>query len=183
MSKPKTDEEIAGLWIGTMDFSMRRFKGAEPNHEMGRKILASARIWPEGTTPSTTALTYDEYVEQQASSAEPPRTLGPVPEYPIVRFGSEDMEAMKAKEGDLLYVEDSRRWLGGLRSLHCRAGAPHDEGNVVLMSEEAFRDANLVPGRPGPHREVLLDETGRLRQEGRARARPAAGQSAGPSRR
>ena len=54
---------------------------------------------------------------------------------------------MKARPGDLLYVADERWWLGGLRSSHCRAGEPHDEGNVVLMHQAAFDAGNFIPGR------------------------------------
>ena len=59
-----------------------------------------------------------------------------------------DMERMKVKPGDLLYVGDARRWLGGLRSLHCRAGQPHDQGNLVLIAEAAFKAGSFKSNRP-----------------------------------
>jgi len=148
-TKPKRADEIAGLWIGTMDFGMKRFKGTEPNHEVGKKVVAGLRVFADGTTPATTALTYEEYLapeeakalpnQARSARAEAPASATPLPEYAIARLSREDMARLKAGEGDLLYVADSRRWLGGLRSTHCRAGKPHDQGNVVLMNEEAFK--------------------------------------------
>ena len=157
-TKPKSDEEIAGLWIGSMDFARKKFKGADPNYDVGRKIKAALRVSSEGTTPVTTALTFEQYQAQLNASTEnaespqagiPAVQLGPPPpEYAIVRFSAEDMERMKARAGDLLYVGDARWWLGGLRSSHCRAGEPHNQGNVVLMSEEAFQAGSFLPNRP-----------------------------------
>ena len=64
-----------------------------------------------------------------------------------MRLSNENMQRMKARPGDLLYVSDARRWLGGLRSLHCRAGRPHDQGNLVLMHEAAYESGSFVSGR------------------------------------
>jgi len=165
MTRPKTDKEIAGLWIGTMDFSMRRFKGSKPNHEVGAKIKASLQISSDRTTPATTALTFDEFRTPAAEVAGRP-TGGdhtayarapkpakvapgtPPPEYAIVRLCENDMTRLKAGPGDLLYVGDARRWLGGLRSTHCRAGEPHNQGNIIWIAEDAFKAGNFVPGRP-----------------------------------
>ena len=152
ITRPRSDDELAGLWIGTMDFSMFRFKGAKPNHEVGRTVCAELRVSPERTTPATPALTYTEYEQVEAAKepgAPPNDTTNelPVPEYPIVRLSSYEMDRMKAQPGDLLYVADARRWLGGLRSSHCRAGEPHNLGDVVLMNATAFEDGSFVPGR------------------------------------
>ena len=157
-TRPKPDGELKGLWIGTMDFAMRGFKGAEPNHDVGRRATAELRVSSDGTTPLTDALTYEEYQARFRSPEEagapvqirPPEasTSGtPPPEYAIVRLSSADMRRLKAEPGDLLYVADARRWLGGLRSSHCRTGEPHDLGNVVLMAAEAFKAGNFRPSR------------------------------------
>jgi SSS family solute:Na+ symporter len=57
------------------------------------------------------------------------------------------MRRLKASEGDLLYLADARRYLGGLRSIHAKAGAPHDRGDVALISPAAFSDGNFVRAR------------------------------------
>jgi SSS family solute:Na+ symporter len=146
LTKPKPPDEIAGLWVGTMDFGMRRFKGGEPNHEVGGKVVAELTIADEGTTPPTTAASYEEHVSGHGSPPADP-TGPPPPEYAIVRLCAAQMDRLKARPGDLLYVADARRWLGGLRSLHCRAGQPHERGPVVLMAAAAFNSGSFVPGR------------------------------------
>ncbi len=158
LTKPKTDQELAGLWIGTMDFAQKRFKGADPDHAVGKKVKAEVQVSSDGTTPVTTALTFDEYAappgpgsEEEArgqSARVPAESVGtPPPEYPIVRLSRADMARLKARAGDLLYVGDARWWLGGLRSTHCRAGEPHEAGNVVLIHQEAFELGNFLPRR------------------------------------
>jgi len=155
LTRPKSEEELKGLWIGTMDFAMRRFKGAEPNHEVGEKVTADLVVSEDGTTPPTSGLTYEEYLarsprpDAEATADAPPpaqpETSGP--EYAIVRLSTADLRRLKARPGDLLYVADARRWLGGLRSAHCRAGEPHELGNVVLMSQAAYQAGRFLPGR------------------------------------
>ena len=39
------------------------------------------------------------------------------------------MHVLKVEEGDIVYVSDKRRWLGGLHSMHCIAG-PVAEGTA-----------------------------------------------------
>lgn len=137
-TKPKPEAEIAGLWVGTISLGRAFFKGGAPSFEIGRKIKAALRISEEGTTGPMGG-----EVRLPDAPADQPAAV-----YPLVRLSVEDMTRMKANEGDLLYIADARRWLGGLRSLHCRAGEPHHEGNVVLVSEEAFKAGNFRPNRP-----------------------------------
>lgn len=66
----------------------------------------------------------------------------------IVHLDEHDMERMKAKPGDLIYIVDARAWLGGLRSVHVKAGEPHDQPGEVRMSEKVFEEGNFVVGRP-----------------------------------
>lgn len=54
------------------------------------------------------------------------------------------LDVLKAEPGDLLYIADERKILGGLRSLHIKAGAPHDEGDVALLSKEMIDAGNLL---------------------------------------
>lgn len=71
----------------------------------------------------------------------------PPSEYATVRLPPGDMNRLKARTGDLLYIADARRWLGGLRSIHARDGQPHD-ANGVLIASDAYESGNFVPGRP-----------------------------------
>jgi SSS family solute:Na+ symporter len=64
-----------------------------------------------------------------------------------ISLSQKDMNLLKAREGDLLYVADTRRWQGGLRSLHVKAGRPHDESKLVLVPELVAEDGNLLKNR------------------------------------
>ena len=54
----------------------------------------------------------------------------------IANFSKNDMEKMKANVGDLVYLCDVRKILGGLKSVHTVYGEPHDEDGVVLLNNE-----------------------------------------------
>jgi SSS family solute:Na+ symporter len=53
-----------------------------------------------------------------------------------VRFSEKDMNTMKAKPGDLVYLCDSRTWLGGLKSVHSVYGKPHQQDGIVFISSK-----------------------------------------------
>ena len=52
-----------------------------------------------------------------------------------IRFSKNDMLKMKAKVGDLVYLCDNRKWLGGLKSIHSVYGEPHDTDGVVMITK------------------------------------------------
>ena len=52
-----------------------------------------------------------------------------------VRFSIGDMETMGADVGDLVYLADERKWLGGLKSVHSVYGEPHKEDGVVYITQ------------------------------------------------
>ena len=53
-----------------------------------------------------------------------------------IRFSKNDMQAMAANVGDLVYISDKRKWLGGLKSIHSIYGKPHDKDGVVYINKE-----------------------------------------------
>ena len=53
----------------------------------------------------------------------------------MVSFSKEDMEITKSKKGDLVYIQDQRWWLGGLKSIHATFDEPHDEKGIVFIDE------------------------------------------------
>lgn len=65
-----------------------------------------------------------------------------------LRFSKEDMKTMAADVGDLVYLCDRRKWLGGLKSLHSVYGEPHDEPGVVYITEEERRQGLFIEGKP-----------------------------------
>ena len=62
----------------------------------------------------------------------------------IVRFSKHEMDKMAAEVGDLVYVSDSRKWLGGLKSIHSVYGEPHEEEGIVYISEEQLANGQFV---------------------------------------
>ena len=53
-----------------------------------------------------------------------------------INFSESDMEKMKAEQGDLVYISDVRKYLGGLKSVHSVYGKPHNEDGIVYITEE-----------------------------------------------
>ena len=64
----------------------------------------------------------------------------------LVFFSKNDMEKMKANPGDLVFIEDSRWWLGGLKSVHSIYGNPHNEDGLVYINNNHLNHAQFVEG-------------------------------------
>ena len=58
-----------------------------------------------------------------------------------------DMGKMKANVGDLIYLSDKRKWLGGLKSIHSVFGEPHDEDGQVYLTSDQIRHGLFVEGK------------------------------------
>ena len=54
---------------------------------------------------------------------------------------------MKANEEDLIYMEDSRWYLGGLRSDHVKTDVAHNGNDEVKMSKATFQKAMMLEGK------------------------------------
>lgn len=54
----------------------------------------------------------------------------------IITFSKNDMKKMQADPGDLVYITDARKWLGGLKSIHGVYGEPHEEDGMVYINNE-----------------------------------------------
>jgi solute:Na+ symporter, SSS family len=65
----------------------------------------------------------------------------------VIYFSKNDMKRMEADLGDLLYITDARRWMGGLKSVHSVFGEPHNEDGVVYITNEHLDAAKFVKGR------------------------------------
>ena len=65
----------------------------------------------------------------------------------IVYLSTQDMDQLLAVPGDLLYVADARKWMGGLRSVHVKAGEPHDEKGVVRLSSKSLDEGGLLENK------------------------------------
>lgn len=65
----------------------------------------------------------------------------------IVYFSKNDMNRMAAEVGDLVYLNDARKWMGGLKSAHSVFGKPHDEDGIVFMTDENIQQGQFVEGK------------------------------------
>ena len=64
----------------------------------------------------------------------------------LVFFSKNDMKKMKANPGDLVFIEDSRWWLGGLKSVHSVYGNPHNKDGLVYINNNHLNHAQFVEG-------------------------------------
>ena len=64
-----------------------------------------------------------------------------------LNFSKEDMEKMKAEPGDLVYLTDARKYLGGLKSIHSAYGEPHNDIGIVYITEEHQKRGIFVKDR------------------------------------
>jgi len=106
-------EKINGLTIDTLDFAMEKYKGGKPNHAVGKK---AKRI----------PILIDEAVP-----------LGKI------SLSQTAMDILKANVEDLVYIQDARWYLGGLRSDHVKVHEVHS-GTEVKMSQGTFDNAMLI---------------------------------------
>lgn len=65
----------------------------------------------------------------------------------IIYFSKNDMRRMEADPGDLVYISDVRKWLGGLKSVHSVFGEPHEEDGIVYITRENFEQGQFVQGK------------------------------------
>ena len=65
----------------------------------------------------------------------------------VIKFSKNDMERMKAEVGDIVYLCDNRKWLGGLKSIHSVYGNPHDADGVVIITNEQQQSGLFDKGR------------------------------------
>ena len=62
----------------------------------------------------------------------------------IINFSKNDMEKMQADVGDLVYITDARKWMGGLKSIHSVYGEAHNEDGIVYITNENFAQGQFV---------------------------------------
>ena len=70
-----------------------------------------------------------------------------------VGFSINDMEVMAADVGDLVYLADERKWLGGLKSIHSVYGDPHAEDGTVYITQ-----AHVEMGMFDPERKLRAEK-------------------------
>ncbi len=124
-TRPKPESEIAGLWIGSIEAGRATFKGSPPSDREGRKVVTHLTIVAAAGGP-----------RRDSDSRH------------VVSLSRDAMTQLAAEPGDLLYIADARRWLGGVRSLHAVADPPHENVDGLRLDESAVIDGNLIARRP-----------------------------------
>jgi len=104
-TRPEPFEKMRGLVWGTVGDALAHYRSGAPHAEGTSAQAALAR-------PETSAL-----APVRALDVEP-RSGGGEAHLPGVVLGADLARALEAKVGDLVFLSDARRWLGGLRSAH-----------------------------------------------------------------
>ncbi len=94
VTRPESEEKRSGLVWGTIAAAIERYKGA-PGSESAIQIGSAV----------PRKLDFDAAPRGDA-------------QLPVVTISAGLSHQVWAREGDLIYISDSRRWLGGLRSAH-----------------------------------------------------------------
>lgn len=115
----KNPEAIKGLVWGTIKDAIRTYKGSEGTEEMSDWMVVKFKIGEE---------------ELQGDR-------------PVAYISSTVATNLIAKEGDLLYISDSRAWLGGLRSTHAIIGGINP--NLPDDQIQITPTLNSIAGRKG----------------------------------
>ena len=64
-----------------------------------------------------------------------------------INFSENDMNKMQADNGDLVYICDARKRLGGLKSAHAIYGEPHNEDGIVYITEDHQQQGQFIKGK------------------------------------
>ena len=109
-----------GLTADSLEDAMKHYKdGAEPNHDIGQPVKG-----------------LEYHLDNKLPASR-------------IKVSKEVMGQMAAKPGDLVYLSDSRWYLGGLRSDHVYLEGTHAKGkDVVLLSEKTKELAYLLDHKP-----------------------------------
>ncbi len=62
----------------------------------------------------------------------------------LMFFSKNDMLKLAADKGDLVYLTDSRKILGGLKSAHSIFGEPHNEDGIVYFSQSILEQGQFI---------------------------------------
>jgi solute:Na+ symporter, SSS family len=126
LTQPERAEKQAGLVWGTIAQALRHYKGSPGSEHQ----VATALALPERL------------------KAEPPASMNA--ELPVVHASASLARKLNAAGGDVLYISDRRRWLGGLRSAHAVLGEIRGEsadGQSRLMMGPSTWKLVVAPRR------------------------------------
>ena len=112
-------DSIKGLVWGTVKDAIRNYKGSDGSEDMSDWMVVDFAIGEE------------EFQEDR----------------PVAYISAKVASELTAKEGDILYISDSRAWLGGLRSTHAIIGGISE--NLQHSQIQITPTLNEIAGRKG----------------------------------
>ena len=66
----------------------------------------------------------------------------------MISVSPKTMDQLKAVAEDMIYVEDHRWWLGGLRSLHTKAANAHNKADdIIMMNKKTWENGLFLDGK------------------------------------
>ena len=133
LTQPKPDDEIFGLTMHTVRQQQRAFKGGDLNLQIGGKALCRFEVVPD-------AEWQEGGFDQDVLDDETQRLE--------VSMHPEDLAVLKAGPGDLIFIADTRWWLGGLRAAHARVKDAEGTKGILRVPAGFLEHNSLVPRRP-----------------------------------
>ena len=122
----KSPPSEPGLTAFTLNQAMAFYKQGEPNHACGKKVKNLKLKVLSEKDPEGAVLNQNEIMLHKDAASQ-----------------------LKAKHGDIIYISDSRWYLGGVRSGHFKLKAFHNEAaDLVLFSHKALSSTYMLPERP-----------------------------------
>ncbi len=115
ITRRKDHKNINGLTVDSLDEAMKTYKGGRPNHRPGQRV-------------KKLSITMNDSVPDN-----------------WIQLSRKIMEQMALDEGDIVYMSDSRWWLGGLRSHHVKAKRENNlPDSEIALSKTTFNRAYLL---------------------------------------
>ena len=122
-------EQIRGLVWGTVDDARRRFKGAEPNHALGKAVTLAVEVVHDSALPDPAEAVHEGF-------------LGLV-RHPV-RIHPDDLAPTGAREGDLLLLTHPGLIQSGWRSAHGLAAGGDARSGVIQVSQTFLDQGGLA---------------------------------------
>jgi hypothetical protein len=116
-----SDETEPGLTVETISIAKQKYKGSDIINEEEGEIVRGLSLEMDDTLLENEILVPQKY-----------------------------MEKMKAFDGDLIYISDNRRRLGGLRAGHVKATSLKGNGvnNTIRISYKTMNKCYLIKDKP-----------------------------------
>ena len=123
-TRPRALDEIRGLVWGTISDAIANYKGRAGDESESPWAAAQARLAEVDPVAASNGL-------------------------PVAQIGSDVANALGGLQpGDLVYISDPRRWLGGLRSCHAVVGDEAVAPSEITIGQTPW--TAITRGAPGP---------------------------------